>query len=100
MNVKCSLIKFDDKWCSANTWKYACNQSYATGLSFFAKLKTTSSLGTLPKAFQTNTTCSFGFFVPRLFTKASFRHSLETKKPPICMGGFVERTGIEPVLPG
>jgi hypothetical protein len=23
-----------------------------------------SSVGTLPKAFQTNTTCSFGFFVP------------------------------------
>jgi hypothetical protein len=50
-------------------------------------------MGTLPKAFQTNTTCSFGFFVPRLFTKASFRHSLETKKPPICMGGFVASIG-------
>jgi hypothetical protein len=23
MNVKCSLIKLGDKWCSANTWKYA-----------------------------------------------------------------------------
>ncbi len=28
MNVKCSLIKLGDKWCSANTWKYA----WVTGL--------------------------------------------------------------------
>ena len=53
----------------------------------------TSQMGSLPKAFQTITTCSFCFFVPRLFTKASFRHSLETKKPPICMGGFVACLG-------
>ena len=46
-----------------------------------------------PKAFQTNTSCSFGFFAPRLFTKASFRHSLETKKPLICMRGFVDSIG-------
>ena len=59
-----------------------------------------SSVGTLPKAFQTNTTCSFGFFIAPQFTKASFRRCVATKKPPICMGGFVERTGIEPVLPG
>jgi hypothetical protein len=50
-------------------------------------------VGTLPKAFQTNTACSFGFFAPRLFTKASFRHSLETKKPLICMRGFVANIG-------
>jgi hypothetical protein len=35
----------------------------------------------LPKAFQKQTSFAFGFFAPRLFTKARFRHSLETKKP-------------------
>jgi len=49
--------------------------------------------GSLPKAFQTNTQCLFGFFAPSLFTKASFRHSLETKKPLICMRGFVATIG-------
>jgi len=49
--------------------------------------------GSLPKAFQTNTQCLFGFFAPSLFTKASFRHSLETKKPLICMRGFVTTIG-------
>jgi hypothetical protein len=47
----------------------------------------------LPKDFQTNAPRSFGFFAPRLFTKASFRHSLETKKPLICMRGFVATIG-------
>jgi hypothetical protein len=37
--------------------------------------------GSLPKAFQKQTSFAFGFFAPRLFTKASFRHILETKKP-------------------
>jgi len=50
-------------------------------------------VGTLPKAFQTNTTCSFGFFAPRLFTKASFRHSLETKKAYHFVIGFVATIG-------
>jgi hypothetical protein len=50
-------------------------------------------VGSLPKAFQTNATRLFGFFAPRLFTKASFRHSLETKKPLICMRGFVASIG-------
>ncbi len=59
-----------------------------------------SSVGTLPKAFQTNTTCLFGFFNAPQLAKASFRRCVAIKKPPICMGGFVERTGIEPVLPG
>jgi hypothetical protein len=35
----------------------------------------------LHKAFQKQTKFAFGFFAPRLFTKASFRHSLETKNP-------------------
>ena len=62
--------------------------------------RTSSQKGSVPKAFQDQTSFALGFFAPRLFTKASFRHSLETKKPLICMRGFVERTGIEPVLPG
>ena len=49
--------------------------------------------GSLPKAFQTNAKRLFGFFDPPLFTKASFRHSLETKKPIICMRGFVATLG-------
>ena len=57
-----------------------------------------SSAVALPKAFQTNALRLFGFFAPRLFTKASFRHILETKKPLICMRGFVAGTGIEPVF--
>ena len=35
----------------------------------------------LHKAFQKQTSFAFWFFAPRLFTKASFRHSLETKNP-------------------
>jgi hypothetical protein len=50
-------------------------------------------MGSLPKAFQKQTKFAFGFFAPRLFTKASFRHSLETKKPLICMRGFVATLG-------
>jgi len=55
--------------------------------------RTSSQEGALPKAFKTNATRLFGFFAPRLFTKASFRHSLETKKPLICMRGFVVTIG-------
>jgi hypothetical protein len=40
-----------------------------------------SQEGSLPKAYQKQTSFAFGFFAPRLFTKASFRHILETKKP-------------------
>ena len=47
----------------------------------------------LPKAFQNQTSFAFGFFAPRLFTKASFRHCLKTKKPLICMRGFVVSIG-------
>ena len=72
----------------------------SSGLPFFTSFKTSSSVGTLPKAFQTNTTCSFGFFNAPQLTKASFRRCVALKKPLICMRGFVERTGIEPVLPG
>jgi len=50
-------------------------------------------VGTLPKAFQTNTTCSFGFFIDPQLTKASFRRCVAIKKPPICMGGFVANIG-------
>jgi hypothetical protein len=47
-----------------------------------------------PKPFkQSRLSGLFGFFAPRLFTKASFRHSLETKKPLICMRGFVATIG-------
>ena len=35
----------------------------------------------LHKAFQKQTKFAFWFFAPRLFTKANFRHSLETKNP-------------------
>jgi hypothetical protein len=50
-------------------------------------------MGTLPKAFQTNTTCSFGFFIAPQLAKASFRRCVAIKKPPICMGGFVATIG-------
>jgi hypothetical protein len=47
----------------------------------FRFAQTSSQEGSLPKAFQKQTKFAFGFFAPRLFTKASFRHILETKKP-------------------
>ena len=68
------------------------------GTAVFASLKRLPNPLALPKAFQTNALRLFGFFAPRLFTKASFRHILETKKPLICMRGFVAGTGIEPVF--
>ena len=76
-----------------SSWAMALPKAFQTNGTVGSFHSPTSSVGTLPKAFQTNTTCSFGFFAPRLFTKASFRHSLETKKPLICMRGFVANIG-------
>ena len=42
----------------------------------------------------------FGFFASRLFKKASFRHSLKTKKPLTFVRGFVARPGFEPGTSG
>jgi hypothetical protein len=53
----------------------------AFGTAVLASLKRHPKWGSLPKAFQNQTSFAFGFFAPRLFTKASFRHILETKKP-------------------
>jgi hypothetical protein len=53
----------------------------------------TSSAEALPKAFQTNTACSFGFFNAPQLTKASFRRFVALKKPLICMRGFVANIG-------
>ena len=38
-----------------------------------------------------------GFFAFRLFTNASIRHSLKTKKPVTLVTGFVIRIGFEPM---
>ena len=65
----------------------------AFGTAVLASLERLPNPFALPKAFQTNATRLFGFFSPRLFTKASFRHILETKKPLICMRGFVACLG-------
>jgi hypothetical protein len=54
----------------------------------------------LPKAFQLNAAHLVGFFASRLFTKASFRHSLKTKKPLTFVRGFVARPGFEPGTSG
>ena len=59
----------------------------------FRFAQTSAQKGSLHKAFQKQTLFAFWFFAPRLFTKASFRHSLETKKPLICMRGFVANIG-------
>ncbi len=53
----------------------------------------TSQMGTLPKAFQTNTTCLFGFFIAHPLNQASLFRVFAIKKPPICMGGFVANIG-------
>jgi hypothetical protein len=50
-------------------------------------------VGTLPKAFPTNTTCSFGFFIAHPLNQASLFRVFAIKKPPICMGGFVATLG-------
>ena len=59
----------------------------------------TSSAVALPKAFQTNATRLFGIFNAHPLNQASLFRVLVLKKPLICMRGFVERTGFEPVLP-
>jgi hypothetical protein len=40
-----------------------------------------SSVGTLPKAFQTNTACSFGFFNAHPLNQASLFRVFALKKP-------------------
>jgi len=42
---------------------------------------------------RNQTSFAFGFINPPQFTKASFRHILETKKPPDYSGGFVANIG-------
>jgi hypothetical protein len=51
-------------------------------------------VGTLPKAFQTNTACSFGFFNAHPLNQASLFRVFALKKPLICMRGFVATLGI------
>ena len=55
--------------------------------------RTSSSVGALPKAFQTNTTCSFGFFIAHPLNQASLFRVFALKKPLICMRGFVATIG-------
>jgi hypothetical protein len=50
-------------------------------------------VGTLPKAFQTNATCSFGFFNAHPLNQASLFRVFALKKPLICMRGFVATIG-------
>jgi hypothetical protein len=64
-----------------------------TGLPFFTSFKTSSQKGTLPKAFQTNTACSFGFFNAHPLNQASLFRVFALKKPLICMRGFVANIG-------
>ena len=52
-----------------------------------------SQMGSLPKAFQNQTSFAFGFFNAPQLTKASFRHCVALKKPLICMRGFVATLG-------
>ena len=47
----------------------------------------------LPKAFQTNTTCSFGFFNAHPLNQASLFRVFALKKPPTCVEGFVASIG-------
>jgi hypothetical protein len=69
-----------------------CSLDFGTGTvgSIFSP---TSSVGSLPKAFQTNTTCSFGFFIAHPLNQASLFRVFAIKKPPIYMGGFVASIG-------
>ncbi len=53
----------------------------------------TSSAEALPKAFQTNTACSFGFFNAHPLNQASLFRVFALKKPLICMRGFVANIG-------
>jgi hypothetical protein len=50
-------------------------------------------VGTLPKAFQKNTSCSFGFFNAHPLNQASLFRVFALKKPLICMRGFVATLG-------
>ncbi len=70
-----------------------------SGLPFFALLKTSSSKFSLTQSLSTIPILGIvGFFAFRLFTKASFRHSLKTKKPLTFVRGCVPQAGIEPAL--
>jgi hypothetical protein len=50
-------------------------------------------MASLLKAFQRTASRFVAFFVPRPFTKASFRHVLETKKPVTVVTSFVNWLG-------
>jgi len=50
-------------------------------------------MGSLPKAFQTNTACLFGFFNAHPLNQASLFRGFALKKPFICMRGFVASIG-------
>jgi len=65
-------------------------QSLGTVGSFHSP---TSSAEALPKAFQTNTVCSFGFFNAHPLNQASLFRVFALKKPLICMRGFVANIG-------
>jgi hypothetical protein len=67
---------------------------------FSLRSKRLPKKGSLTKAFQTNALRLFGFFNAHPLNQASLFRGFALKKPLICMRGFVERTGIEPVLPG
>jgi hypothetical protein len=50
-------------------------------------------LGSVPKAFQTNTACLFGFFNAHPLNQASLFRGFALKKPLIFMRGFVASIG-------
>ena len=58
-----------------------------------ASLERLPKMGSLPKAFQTNTACSFGFFNAHPRNQASLFRGFALKKPLICMRGFVANIG-------
>ncbi len=64
------------------------------GTAILASLNRIPNPLALPKAYQTNTTCSFGFFIAHPLNQASLFRVFALKKPPICMGGFVASVGV------
>jgi hypothetical protein len=50
-------------------------------------------MGSLPKAFQTNTQCLFGFFNAHPLNQASLFRGFALKKPLMQMRGFVALIG-------
>jgi hypothetical protein len=50
-------------------------------------------MGSVPKAFQNQTSFAFGFFNAHPLNQASLFRGLALKKPLICMRGFVASIG-------